>query len=176
MSKYKIFNLTSDGWGYLLQYRDGAIYDGFGNKINLSFGSSGAGGSQGNQGVQGPQGPQGNIGSQGPQGIGTQGVQGPQGPQGNIGSQGPQGSGAQGAQGPQGFQGPQGIGTQGPTGPNLVRRNDWTGTFSYCGSAPLGTNESDSAWNITRIDYSTIIPVSTYATGAWTNRYILIYL
>lgn len=37
MSKYKIFNLTPDGWGFLLQIRDGFIYDGFGNKINLSI-------------------------------------------------------------------------------------------------------------------------------------------
>lgn len=34
MSRYKIYNLSSDGWGYLLQYRDGAIYDGFGSNIN----------------------------------------------------------------------------------------------------------------------------------------------
>lgn len=38
MSKYKIYNLTPDGWGYLLQYRDGKIYDGYGNLVNLSFG------------------------------------------------------------------------------------------------------------------------------------------
>jgi hypothetical protein len=58
---YKIYNLSSDGWGYLLQYRDGKIYDGFGKLVNLSFGNSGSG-------SQGPQGPQGHQGIQGPTG------------------------------------------------------------------------------------------------------------
>lgn len=180
MSKYKIFNLTSDGWGYLLQYRDGAIYDGFGNKINLSFGSSGAGGSQGTQGVQGPQGPQGNIGSQGPQGIGTQGVQGPQGPQGNIGSQGPQGSGTQGPQGhigSQGNQGPQGV--QGPQGsaPNYEHRGDSTTFLGYTlvGSAPIGTSESSPVWIIRKILMTGSGGAWTTSTGSWTNRASLIY-
>jgi hypothetical protein len=60
--------------------------------------------------------------------------------------------------------------------PTLERRNDFTGTFSYCGSAPLGTAESTAIWNITRIDYTTTTPVSAYSVGAWTNRYSLTYV
>jgi len=92
-----------------------------------------------------------------------QGPQGPQGPQGTNGT-----IGVNGATGPQGF--------QGATGPNLIRRNDFTGTFSYCGSAPLDTAESTAVWNITRINYSTTTPVSAYSVGAWTNRYSLTYV
>jgi hypothetical protein len=37
---YKIYNLTPDGWGYLLQIRHGVVYDGFGNRVNLSLNQS----------------------------------------------------------------------------------------------------------------------------------------
>jgi len=177
MSKYKIFNLSSDGWGYLLQYRDGAIYDGFGNKINLSFIS---GGGNDGKGPQGPQGPQGNIGSQGnqgpqgPQGSGVQGPQGNIGSQGNQGPQGPQGSGVQGPQGNTGSQG-----NQGPQGsaPNYEHRGDSTTFLGYTliGNAPVGTSESSPVWIIRKILMTGSGGSWTTATGSWTNRASLIY-
>ncbi len=106
---YKIYNLTHDGWGNILQYRDGRIYDGLGNLINLSFDQTGSGAT----GPTGPQGPAGGGGgATGPQG--PQGFQGANGSNGTQGFQGPTGSGTQG---PQGFQGPMGAGTQGFQGP-----------------------------------------------------------
>ena len=56
------------------------------------------------------------------------------------------------------------------------RRHDFTGTYSYMAYAPEGSTDSASVWTITRInvapDGST---TKGKATGAWTNRYSLIY-
>ena len=55
----------------------------------------------------------------------------------------------------------------------LIRRHDWTGTYSYCGTAPDGSAESDTVWDIARIeiDGDGGIVGTTYATGvAWDDR------
>jgi hypothetical protein len=64
-----------------------------------------------------------------------------------------------------------------PSGPVIFeRRSDYQQPYLYCGEAPQGTSESTSIWNIDRItinlDGTTLTET---ATGAWTNRYSLIY-
>jgi hypothetical protein len=55
-------------------------------------------------------------------------------------------------------------------------KSDWQSPYNYIGSAPQGTPEFLPVWFITRItvnmDGSTFVET---ATGAWTNRYSLIY-
>jgi hypothetical protein len=63
-----------------------------------------------------------------------------------------------------------------PTGGSDEYRHEWDDPYSYCGLAPNGTLESSPTWTITRIevflDGTTDIKT---ATGAWTDRLILIY-
>lgn len=67
--KYRINNLTHDGWGFLLQIRDKGIYDGYGNPVNLNLnGGNVSPGPQGPVGPAGPAGPVGPAGSIGPVG------------------------------------------------------------------------------------------------------------
>jgi hypothetical protein len=55
-------------------------------------------------------------------------------------------------------------------------KSDWQSPYNYIGSAPQGTPEAAPIWFITRItvniDGTTVVET---ATGAWTNRYSLIY-
>jgi len=54
-----------------------------------------------------------------------------------------------------------------------IRRHDWTGTYSYCGTAVEGSAENQSVWDITRIQFSGAGAVvsTAYATNvAWTDR------
>ena len=61
-------------------------------------------------------------------------------------------------------------------GETVERRHDFESPYDYCGIAPSGTSESTPNWTITRL---TINPngtaINETATGAWTNRTILIY-
>jgi hypothetical protein len=54
-----------------------------------------------------------------------------------------------------------------------IRRHDFTGGYSYCGTAPEGSAESAEVWDISRIEISgagTVVGTA-YATGvAWVNR------
>ncbi len=51
---------------------------------------------------------------------------------------------------------------------------DTTSSYSYIGTAPDGTPESSTGWTITRISM-TSPPVTTHATGIWTDRASLTY-
>ena len=110
---------------------------------------------------------------------GGTGYIGPTGPQGSQGATGPTGSGSQGPTGDTGATGSQGIqGIQGPTGPSiiLIRQSDYVYPYQYSGTAIDGTLTSDPGWTIKRIDFTTPgSPITQQATGAWTNRYSLIY-
>jgi hypothetical protein len=63
-----------------------------------------------------------------------------------------------------------------PGGGGSEYRHEWDDPYSYCGLAGSGTPESSPTWTITRIevflDGTTDIKT---ATGAWTDRLILIY-
>jgi hypothetical protein len=57
-----------------------------------------------------------------------------------------------------------------------IRREDWNSPYWYGGFAPYGTAESSPTWTITRVQYLAGGGVTVlHATGAWTNRYSLIY-
>jgi hypothetical protein len=57
-----------------------------------------------------------------------------------------------------------------------IRREDWNSPYWYGGFAPYGTAESSPTWTITRVQYLSGGGVTVlHATGAWTNRYSLIY-
>jgi hypothetical protein len=57
-----------------------------------------------------------------------------------------------------------------------IRREDWNSPYWYGGFAPFGTAESSPTWTITRVEYLAGGGVTVlHATGAWTNRYSLIY-
>ena len=63
-------------------------------------------------------------------------------------------------------------GPQGPTG-DKARRHDWTGTYDYLGTAPVGTAESAAAWRIVRltINAAGAVTANQSATNAtWTGR------
>ena len=84
--------------------------------------------------------------------------------------------GATGPTGPTGETGPQGI--QGVTGPSiiLIRESDYVYPYQYSGTALFGTLTSSPTWEIKRIDFTTPgSPITLSATGAWDDRYILIY-
>jgi len=100
---------------------------------------------------------------------------GPQGPQGEMGLTGPQGD--QGPQGEMGLTGPQGD--QGPQSPNYGRLFDYVGTYSYSGTAPQGSDLTDSVWDITRIEYfgSGVGSISLGTQSVdWINRYTHTYV
>jgi hypothetical protein len=60
-------------------------------------------------------------------------------------------------------------------GTNYERRSDYVYPYQYSGTAPVGTLDSGT-WTIKRIDFTTPgSPITLSATGAWTNRYSLIY-
>lgn len=63
-----------------------------------------------------------------------------------------------------------------PSGGSDEYRHEWDDPYSYCGLAPNGTLESSPTWTITRIEVflDGTTDVKT-ATGAWTDRLILIY-
>jgi hypothetical protein len=153
MNQYDLTYATASGtYQRLLQTADGFIYDGLGNTFSLS---------------NGPQGPQGEMGLTGPQGD--------QGPQGEMGLTGPQGD--QGPQGEMGLTGPQGD--QGPQSPNYGRLFDYVGTYSYSGTAPQGSDLTDSVWDITRIEYfgSGVGSISLGTQSVdWINRYTHTYV
>lgn len=59
------------------------------------------------------------------------------------------------------------------SGTTFIRRNDWVGNYSYCGSAPEGTAESTAAWDIVRIQISgsgAITSTTRANSVAWANR------
>jgi hypothetical protein len=64
-----------------------------------------------------------------------------------------------------------------PSGPVIFeRRSDYQSPYLYCGEAPQGTSESTPIWNIDRITINLNgTTLTETATGAWTNRYSLIY-
>lgn len=65
-----------------------------------------------------------------------------------------------------------------PIPPPSIRRHDFTGSYSYCGTANSGSAESDPAWDITRIEFqpSGTGSISLYAYDVtWTGRYTHIY-
>lgn len=57
----------------------------------------------------------------------------------------------------------------------LEKRHDFVYPYDYCGTAPNGTLDSAPVWTIYRIQTDVITPIVLSATGAWTDRYILIY-
>lgn len=59
-----------------------------------------------------------------------------------------------------------------------IARHDFTGSYSYCGTAIQGSLESNPAWTIARIQISNAGTTSTqYAyTSSWTDRYSLTYI
>ena len=75
-------------------------------------------------------------------------------------------------------------GPQGPKGadgadiPPRERRSDYSGSFSYCGFANIGTPESTSLWTITRITVLDTGNVTTAVavSSSWTDRYTNIYI
>jgi hypothetical protein len=57
-----------------------------------------------------------------------------------------------------------------------IRRSDFVEPYWYGGFADSGTLESSPTWQITRVEYLSGGSVDVkQATGAWTNRYSLIY-
>ena len=69
-------------------------------------------------------------------------------------------------------------GSQGPPGAPLEKRSDYSGSFSYCGSAAENSSESSNVWTITRI---TVFGDGNIQTGVatnvnWTGRYTHIYV
>jgi hypothetical protein len=76
------------------------------------------------------------------------------------------------------------VGPQGPRGtdgvdiPPRERRSDYSGSFSYCGFADIGTPESASLWTITRITVLDTGNVTTAVavSSSWTDRYTNIYI
>jgi hypothetical protein len=72
-------------------------------------------------------------------------------------------------------------GPQGPRGadaPPREKRSDYSGSFSYCGYANVGTPESASNWTITRITVLNTGNVTTAVavSSSWTDRYTNIYI
>jgi hypothetical protein len=60
--------------------------------------------------------------------------------------------------------------------PSYTRREDFVNPYWYGGFAIVGTSESSPTWQITRVEYLSGGTVDVkHATGAWTNRYSLIY-
>jgi hypothetical protein len=58
-----------------------------------------------------------------------------------------------------------------------TRLHDFITPYSYCGLAPLGSTESESVWDITRIEVfmdGTII-TKTATSVSWNDRYIAVY-
>lgn len=65
-----------------------------------------------------------------------------------------------------------------PIPPPSIRRHDFTGSYSYCGTADSGSAESAPVWDITRIEFqpSGTGSISLYAYDVtWTGRYTHIY-
>lgn len=59
---------------------------------------------------------------------------------------------------------------------SYIRKSDFQSPYLYCGEAPQGTPEGTSIWDIDRITINTDgTTLTKSATGAWTNRYSLIY-
>lgn len=68
------------------------------------------------------------------------------------------------------------YGLQNGGGETFERRHEFTGTYSYMAYAPEGSAESAGVWIITRINVAADgTTTKGTATGAWTNRYSLIY-
>ena len=64
----------------------------------------------------------------------------------------------------------------GGAGVSYERRSDYVYPYVYSGTAPVGTLDSGT-WTIKRVDFTTPgSPITLQATGAWTNRYSLIYV
>lgn len=58
-----------------------------------------------------------------------------------------------------------------------LKKHEWTGTYDYIAWAKLGTAESASEWNITRLSISSAGNVTKgTAVGAWTDRASLTYV
>jgi hypothetical protein len=58
----------------------------------------------------------------------------------------------------------------------LIRESDFVNPYHYSGTAQFNTLISSPTWIIKRIDFSTFgSPITETATGAWTNRYSLVY-
>jgi hypothetical protein len=67
-------------------------------------------------------------------------------------------------------------GTPGTGGSSKLVRHDWVPPYDYMATAPSGTSESSSGWNITRIevlpDGSTVVNT---ASDSWDNRLTAVY-
>jgi hypothetical protein len=61
--------------------------------------------------------------------------------------------------------------------PPLRRLQDFVTPYSYCGLAPSGSIESQSVWNITRIEVfmDGTINTTTATNVSWDNRYTAVY-
>ncbi len=62
-------------------------------------------------------------------------------------------------------------------GITLEKRHDFYDPYSYCGTAPSGSLDSDIVWTITRINiYSSGEVTTAIATSVdWDNRYTHVY-
>lgn len=70
-----------------------------------------------------------------------------------------------------------GLGNSISTSIPYIRKSDFSGSYSYCGSAITGSLTSTPSWSITRIFVSSSGNTqSNYAYNAiWDNRYTTVY-
>jgi hypothetical protein len=63
------------------------------------------------------------------------------------------------------------------SGSSKIKRHDFTSSYSYCGTAPSGSLEASSVWNIERILVAEngTTTVTTATNVAWTDRYTATY-
>ena len=63
------------------------------------------------------------------------------------------------------------------TGIQRTRQFDYSGSYSYQGSAPSGSSVSSSVWNISRVEVfiSGTVDTKNAFNVAWSNRYIASY-
>jgi hypothetical protein len=70
------------------------------------------------------------------------------------------------------------TGPTGPAGASSSREvaSDWVAPYSYMGVAASGSNDSDVAWRVTRIEVVGATAVSTVASPIrWSDRLTAIY-
>jgi hypothetical protein len=69
------------------------------------------------------------------------------------------------------------VDTNSGGGSSNLLKHDWVDPYSYCGTAPSGSLETNSVWTITRIEVfpNGTTDIKTATTVAWTDRLIVIY-
>lgn len=62
--------------------------------------------------------------------------------------------------------------------PTPIRRHDYSGSYSYCGTAPSGSSEASSVWSIDRIQVLSDgnVNITSASLVTWTDRYTHIYV